>query len=303
MKKYIIAICIIVILIVLCIGGYFIYKNMNTRTSPEILKAKANQEIKQLDSIIVSMLNDFNHISYTNYQLKENTISLPNKSENELSSASDSSSGGQGGDSNSKSSQNSNNNSSNEMIENISIIPNSILTNQNKKIDWDTLKQEAELMYGTWPAVLIDLTSLKVNGNQLLQYSSTLDKLVIALEDENKKDAMINLSDLYSLLNEYTKQYSNDNTTINLYQTKAYIIKAYALAEDDSKWNEIKENISKAKNEYTNIVNNIQNTNNMSTINKVYILLNELEKNTNDKNKNIFYINYKNVMQELETSI
>ena len=63
----------------------------------------------------------------------------------------------------------------------------------------------------------------------------------------------------------------------------------------------MKQNIINAKNEYNTLLNNAQNTNDVSSINKGYIILNELEKNINNQSKDIFYVNYKNIMQELET--
>ena len=175
-----------------------------------------------------------------------------------------------------------------------------VLTNKNKEINWDTLKQETELMYSTWPITLIDLTSLNVNGEQLLQYTNILDRTVQSLEDENKTEAMKNLANLYSLLNQYTEQYSNDNNLNKILKIKSYILNAYALIEEDN-WNEMKQNIINAKNEYNTLLNNAKNTNDIGSINKGYIILNELEKNINNQNKDAFYVNYKNIMQELET--
>ena len=46
--------------------------------------------------------------------------------------------------------------------------------------------------------------------------------------------------------------------------------------------------------------NQVNNMNNIDEINKSYILINELEEDSNNKNKNVFYVNYRNLMQELE---
>lgn len=301
MKKYVIAVCIIVILVILCLIGYYVYKNTNMNTNPEAIRAKTNEEIRQLDLSIVTMLNNFNHISYTNYQVTESTIPSPS-SEGGKTTSGASSPGGESSGGEESQSESSSSGSENETMENSSVEAIGILTNQDKKIDWDTLKQETELMYATWPITLIDLNSLNVNGEQLLQYTNTLDKVTKSLEDENKNEAMRNLSDLHSLLSIYTAQYSNDNHLTNILKIRGYIVKAYALAEEDN-WDEMKKNITDAKNEYTKLLNNIQNTNNISNINKGYIILNELEKNTNNRDKTIFYVNYKNVMQELESLI
>ena len=48
------------------------------------------------------------------------------------------------------------------------------------------------------------------------------------------------------------------------------------------------------------IINNINsNANNQSSINKSYILIKELQNTNQNSDKDIFYIKYKNLMQEL----
>ena len=63
----------------------------------------------------------------------------------------------------------------------------------------------------------------------------------------------------------------------------------------------MKNSIQKAQNSYNNIINsNLQTSQYINTINKAYILLNEMLKSINTKDKDIFYINYKNLMHEID---
>ena len=156
-------------------------------------------------------------------------------------------------------------------------------------------------MYSTWTTVLIDLNALNVNNTNLLKYNSTLDDITQALENEDKKTSMIKLADLYSLLVSYIKEYSSNNKLIQLLDTKSNILYAYSLAEYEDKWSEMKNYTDKAQNVYNNIINNeLKNNDSTNNINKAYVLLNEISKSTSKKDKNIFYINYKNLMKELE---
>lgn len=186
-------------------------------------------------------------------------------------------------------------------ITNMDMSYSSILVNPSKNIDWEYIKKETEKMYGTWTTVLIDLNALNVNKDNLLKYSAKLDDITQALEKEDRKLSMKNLADLYSLLVSYVKDFSDDNKTVYIFETKSNILYAYALTEYDDKWGDMKNDIKKAQSMYGNFINNgIQNSNNISSINKAYVLLNEIEKSTDKKDKNIFYINYKNLMQELD---
>lgn len=296
MKKYIITIIVITIIILILFGSYYIYSNNNSQNSIDTLKSKADEEIIYLNTTIISMLNQLNNITYANYEIVEEEISAEqSNTENDSSGGGKSQSQGQESSGGSKQSQ-----SETNTITNMNMNDSSILVNPDKKIDWDNIKKETEKMYQTWTTVLIDLNSLNVNQENLRKYSTTLDNVTKAVQKEDKKQVATELANLYGLLASYAKDYSSDIKTINLLDTKSNILYAYALIEDE-KWQEMKNNIKSAQNAYNNIMNGgIQNSINISSINKAYILLNEIEKSTDTKDKNIFYINYKNLMQELE---
>lgn len=296
MKKYIIFIIILIVILVTGTVAFSVYKNINSKPSEEDLKEKANQEIKYLDSTIVTLVNHFHNISYANYTLVETEISVP-KTNNQQQGSSSSSESQQSEGTEQESGAN-----EEEKVKNTNIVANSILTNGDSKINWDYLMEETELIYSSWPATLVDLSSLNVSSDNLLNFTNTLDDVVDTLKDKDIKNSLLKLSDLYNLLITYLREYSNDNTMINTFSVRGNIIKAYALAETDN-WDEMKKSIATAKTEYNNILNNAINTNNINSINKGYILLNELDKNLNNEDKDIFYINYRNLMQELRTII
>lgn len=296
MKKYIITIIVITIITLILFGSYYIYSNNNSQNSIDNLKSKADEEINYLNTTIISMLNQLNNITYANYEIVEEQVS------SEQSNTQGSSSGDQQTQSQEQSGSGGSQQSKSEIntITNMNMNDSSILVNTNKKIDWNNIKKETEKMYQTWTTVLIDLNALDVNQDNLKKYNTVLDNLTKAVQKEDKKTTATELANLYGLLVSYTKDYSNDTKKVNLLDTKSNILYAYALAED-SKWQDMENNIKKAKNVYNNIMNGgLQNDINVSSINKAYILLNEIEKSTNTQDKSIFYINYKNLMQELE---
>ena len=177
---------------------------------------------------------------------------------------------------------------------------NSILSNNNKEIDWNLIKSDIETMYASWTTVLMDLTTLNVNKDNLLKYNDTLGKIVDNLENEDKEATLVNLADLYNLLTLYIQDFSDDNNNKSLFIVKSNILYAYAYIETDD-WDKVNDYVSKAKNEFSNIVNGqVNNVSKIDKIDKAYILVNEVEKSANEKKKSIFYINYRNLIQELE---
>lgn len=294
MKKYVITIIVVVVVFLLLFGSYYIYSNTSFQNNTDNLKAKADKEIEYLNSTIISIMNKFNNINYANYKIVEKDVT--SKSQNQSNSSTQG--GGQSQESGTEKSQN-----SSETITNIDIDYSSVLVNPNKKIDWDYIKKEVEMLYSTWTTVLIDLNSLNVNKDNILKFSTTLNDITQALEKKDKKLSLTKLSDLYGLLVSYMNDYNADKKMTYIFDTKANILHSYALAEYDDKWPEMKDYIKRAQNAYGNIMNSeFQNANNSNTINKGYILLNEIDKSVDKKDKNIFYINYKNLMQELEVA-
>ena len=175
MKKYIITIAVILGVMLIMFGSYYIYSNTSSQEDVDTLKSKVDEEIKYLDSVIVSIMNKFNNITYANYKIVEEKVTSQNQNQKNSSVKSIESQEGQSGGNNKDNSQG---NSIENTITNISMDYSSILVNSdNKKIEWNYIKKEIEKMYSTWTTVLIDLNALNVNNTNLLKYNSTLDDI------------------------------------------------------------------------------------------------------------------------------
>lgn len=299
MKKYII---IIIAVILVAFGGVYAYSSNKTpKDDTSSLKSKADEEISYLARTVILLMNKFNNINYANYKVVEQSVN--EKKDDKIDSSSYEESQSSNNDeekSKSKESEKSQNNSIDTTSINIEY--SSILVNNGNNIDWDYIKKEIEKMYSTWTTVLIDLNSLNVNKDNLLKYTNTLDNITKALENKHKETAMGELANLYSLLASYMKDYSDNTTNIYILETKSNILHAYALAEYNDKWTQINEKLKLAQASYMNIINNRSNDKSgTNSINKAYILLNEIQKTTDKADKKVFYINYKNLMQELDS--
>lgn len=289
MKRYIITVIILFIIILLFLGGYFIYSNAKTNESNNIdtLKEKCISEIEFLSSDIVSMMNQINNITYSNFKITSEEIKISTESQTD---STDSTSG-----SNEKNDLNSNN-----IINSSKMESSGILTKDKITTDWKLLKNKLEIMYSTWTTVMMDLSTLNVNKDNLIKFNNILDSITKDFEKEDKGSSLLHLADLHNLLTLYLRDFSGDIQKNSLYTVKTFILYSCAYCEQDS-WVKTTENIKNAKQEFTNILNNqIHNANNIDVINKSYILINELEKNSNNRDENVFYINYSNLMQELE---
>lgn len=319
-----------IVIIILLIIILFSFTGCGQNQNDENVKIeKLDSEIQYLDAKLISLMNGLNNISFTNYKILSEDVKQQNgqetseaeKSNKERSgkkeesssqsessnsnSQSESSSEGssnskQGGQSSSESGgqSSSKNEEKNEIY---SLTENNLLSlDFNKDINWDLIKNEIENLYSIWTTIIIDLHSAGVNNEDILKFNTFLDSLAKSAKEENKSQTLTNLSNLYNLLPKYLNSYSKDELKISVYNTKSYLLTAYSMANSEDKWEEMKIEILKANQEFSNIINNItiEETKKIN-VNRSYLLLREAQKSIEAKNKEVFFIKYKNAIQEL----
>lgn len=279
----------------------FIFVLSGCSKEDEKLINKAEQEIGQLEDKMIAMMNNLNKISFSNFVLVEQKVEGDNGNSNESGSETQSSSKEQGSSSSSSGSSQNENNSNTKESTKFELKNSGVLVNENQEIDWDSIKINAELIYATWPTVVVDLHELNVKNEDILNFSTVLDQVTLSIKEENKITTLNNLASLYAFLPDYRSQISKDNERINIDYTKACVLNSYALVEQE-KWEEMRVQLQNAIQYFSNVMNSIEtNKQSQSRISKIYILLNELNNSIDVKNKELYYIKYKNVMQELIT--
>ena len=275
MKKYIVTIIILFTIIILSIGGYFLYSKAksNEGNSVDTLKSKCISELDYLNTEIIEIMNGLNNISYENFQITNKEVEVSKEESNTIPENS---------------------------IDSSVVEFQNIITEDKDKVDWQNIRGRVENMYTSWTTILIDLTTLNVNRDNLLKYNQLMDTMIGNLEAEKKGECLKNGADLYSLLVTYIQDISGDSNLISLYKTKSNILYAYSRV-DAGDWDSVNTYMQTAINEFGNIMNNqVNNINDIDSINKAYVLINELKEDAVNKTGSVFYINYKNLMQELE---
>ena len=266
-------------------------------------KAKINEELNYLDTKIVSILNKLNNISLQNYTITSEEVNLGEKggssgknSGSDKESTQNSESEGQEKQSGSQSKLNTEQEKSN--ITTTQMESKTVLETDENDIDWKLIKTQIEIINEAWAVIVIDLSNLNVNSTDILDFSSTLDKCIISIKDENKVDSLKNAADLYAIIPKLEKAISNED---NIKQVKSYIINAYALVEQEN-WGEVEKNIIEAENIFKNITSNIEYMKNKEyKVNKTYVLIKELQNSLQYKDKKIFYIKYKDLLENINT--
>lgn len=317
----------LIMLLVVSLTGCSGINNNNNDDSKMI--ERVNSEIDYLDAQLLGMLNKLNNIYFQRYSVSaekitsnsatgsdkegEQSSSEPegegnsaggagSDSSTEGNSSGGSSGGGSSGQSEGASGEQSGSSggTGNNSIEmKYTMKPNTILSRKDT-IDWENFNMDIENLYDAWPAIMLDLYKKEVDNKLVTEFSSDLEIALNSIKNKDKNACLASLAKLYYYIPQFSSTVNGNNIKTNVLKTKSSLINAYSMVEID-KWQQIGEELINVEQNYIPILNDItSNKKKEYNINKAYILIKELQKNVADKNKDTFYINYKNLLQELE---
>ena len=272
-----------IIICIITISMQFIGKEKNDNKINE----KVIQEVDYLDNEILSKINLLNNITFSNYKvvIKEEE----NNDEANQTKLAENSSNNSKSDEQSSSKEESKQSDSGEKTQ---MSPNSELINENESIQWSEIKKDVEIMYQSWNTIINDLYAINANNDSIEQFGTLLNQVMLEVKNENKIETIKDLSEMYAQLPIYIENIA-DKDKVYILNTKADVIKAYALVEED-KWDEMSIQLDNAIEQYSKI-----NNENNGNISRGRQLLKELKESSNDKDKEIFLVKYKYCFEEL----
>ena len=294
-----IAILIILIFTVFILTGCSNNKN-------EDLKTKEISELDYMNTKIINMLNKLNNISFESYSILSEQVELSSEEEKsktgEQSSQSSGGSGGQssGGGSGGSGGNQSSGGQSENTINSTTMVAETELNKNRDEIDWNEIRREIEELEESWAIIVLDLYSLDVKNETILNCSDKINTVMVAIKEEDKQKSLTTLADLYSSIPQSLEEIDAHKNIQKIKQTQSYVINAYVLA-DDMNNSEINTNITQALTVYSEVMSDIDYTKDKTQkTNKVYVLLNELANSLAEKDSDVFYIKYKNFMKEID---
>ena len=247
------------------------------KTDEEQLRDKNISEIDYLDNYIMLMLNSINDIDLKQYDAKiEKTENLNEiLQEREETSSED---------------------TGNNVVQ-YSMVPNTIL-NANKTINWKNLKLEIENLNNTWPSIIVDLYKANVDNKKLTEFSDLINTCIGNIKNENRTETLNSLAKLYEYIPVFLEKIASDNKQIELAKTKVEVINAYVNI-DFANWEELKTSLDRAISNFEPIVNNTNEAEKEYNIRKAYVLLQEFKNAVDTNDKDLLFMKYKNLMEEL----
>lgn len=247
------------------------------KTDEEQLRDKNISEIDYLDNYIMLMLNSINDIDLKQYDAKiEKTENL-----NEILQESE---------------ETSSEDTGNNVVQ-YSMVPNTIL-NANKTINWENLKLEIENLNNTWPSIIVDLYKANVDNKKLTEFSDLINTCIGNIKNENRTETLNSLAKLYEYIPVFLEKIVTDDQQVALAKTKVEVIKAYVNI-DFANWEELKTSLDRAISNFEPIVNNTSEAEKEYNIRKAYVLLQEFKNAVDTNDKDLLFMKYKNLMEEL----
>lgn len=308
-KKYLIIAGIAIVVIIIAIVG--IRKIMNNNTKESSINKKINNELDYLGTTTLSMINSLNNLNLEDVvKVRQTSTNSGDNSQNNANSSSEDegknnsktsdSQQQEDSSSNSKTDETSSTGTDTKNTKSFSLDDNSILLRDNTNVDWSALESEAENLFTAWSTIILDLNSLSISNEDILAYNSNLDSLLKALKDNDKANSAISLANLYSLNSKYINESSKNDESKKLAYIKSNVISAYSLVTAE-KWEQVNQLLDQAEKGLLDVINTSGNTEErkQTKINKSYVMLKELIKTSNEKNAEIFYLKYINLIKEL----
>lgn len=247
------------------------------KTDEEQLRDKNISEIDYLDNYIMLMLNSINDIDLKQYDAKiEKTENL-----NEILQESE---------------ETSSEDTGNNVVQ-YSMVPNTIL-NADKTINWKNLKLEIENLNNTWPSIIVDLYKANVDNKKLTEFSDLINTCIGNIKNKNRTETLNSLAKLYEYIPVFLEKIASDNKQIELAKTKVEVIKAYVNIDFEN-WDGFKSNLDSAISNFEPIVNNTNEAEKEYNIRKAYVLLQEFKNAVDTNDKDLLFMKYKNLMEEL----
>lgn len=312
-KKYLIIAGIAIVVIIVTI--VVVRKIMNNNTKESSINKKINNELDYLGTTTLSMINSLNNLNLEDVvKVRRTATSSGENSQNNANSSSGNLSGDEeknnsqtsdsqqqeDSSSNSKTDETSSTGTDTKNTKSFSLEDYSILLRDNTNVDWRALESEAENLFTAWSTIILDLNSLNISNEDILAYNSNLDSLLKALKENDKANSAISLANLYSLNSKYINESSKNDESKKLAYIKSNVISAYSLVTAE-KWEQVNQLLDQAEKGLLDVINTSGNTEErkQTKINKSYVMLKELIKTSNEKNAEIFYLKYINLIKEL----
>ncbi len=170
---------------------------------------------------------------------------------------------------------------------------------EEDKINWQWIKDDVGKMNDAWGTLILDLTEVDIQNQDIMEFSKDLNDLIIAMHDENAQNMLNELSDMYKRIIIFKQAYSEDKNKIQKNKIKSGTLSVYTFIHKED-WTGAKTEIDGIIENYKSLMNDIHYTEeNGYNLNKIYVLLEEYRISIQTQNYDLARMKYITTVENL----
>ncbi len=163
---------------------------------------------------------------------------------------------------------------------------------EDDKINWEWIKPDITKINDSWGTLILDLTEVNVQNQDIMDFSKHLNGLLISISEEDEQVMLEELKELYKKVIVFRQAYSEDKNQIQKNKIKSGVLSVYSSANKDD-WATVKTDIDAILESYKGLMNDIRYAEeNGFNLNKVYVLLEEYKMSTQTQNYDLVRMKY-----------
>lgn len=163
---------------------------------------------------------------------------------------------------------------------------------EDGEFKWEYVKGDVASLNDCWNNIVLDLTSVDVPNNDILEYSNKLNDLIIAVSEENQSKMLDDLNGMYLKIIAFEETYSDDKNAIKKDKVKSGILSTYDLVNQEN-FSEAKIQVISLVEKYKEYMDNDEYVKeNAYNLNQVYVLLEEYSASIDSKNIDLIRMKY-----------
>ena len=101
---------------------------------------------------------------------------------------------------------------------------------EDDKINWDDIKNEVGKINSSWNNLVLDLTVVKVQNQDIVEFSNYLNDAMLSVKNKNEVILLNKINAMYEKIVVFRQAYSNNQNENEKKKLKSNILKIYTLA-------------------------------------------------------------------------
>lgn len=154
---------------------------------------------------------------------------------------------------------------------------------EKDSLNWEDVSRDFKKVADSIDVIIIDLTSLEIDNNDVMDLQAKVNDVNYAISEKSEGGLLVSISNLYSLIPKYIKQYNSDNVLVKTKQIKSNLLNGVTCAFLEEYGNGLNYIID-AEKVYNELIQNQEYLkDNSYKVNKNYVEIEQLKIAVEDK--------------------